>query len=60
MAEKFVRAVAGELFTLLTHPTLATPDLDDVARAIRKVVNGYENACLPCLPAGRRQAGING
>ena len=34
--------LAGELFTLLVHPTLAASDLDDVARAIGKVVNGYE------------------
>jgi perosamine synthetase len=42
--------LAGELFTLLVHPTLAAVDLDDVVRAIRKVVNGYETACPP---AGR-------
>jgi len=30
--------LAGELFTLLVHPTVDTADLDDVAAAIRKVV----------------------
>jgi len=29
--------LAGELFTLLVHPTVTTADLDDVARAIGKV-----------------------
>ncbi len=29
--------LAGELFTLLVHPTVETGDLDDVAEAIRKV-----------------------
>ena len=32
--------LAGELFTLLVHPTVTTADLDDVAEAIRKVVRG--------------------
>ncbi len=32
--------VDGELFTLLVHPTVTTADLDDVVRAIGKVVNG--------------------
>lgn len=35
--------LAGELFTPLVHPTLATSDPDDVVRAIGKVVNGCEN-----------------
>ncbi len=30
--------LAGELFTLLVHPTLTAADLDDVVAAIRKVV----------------------
>jgi len=30
--------LAGELFTLLVHPTVETGDLDDVVAAIRKVV----------------------
>ena len=30
--------LAGELFTLLVHPTVETVDLDDVVEAIRKVV----------------------
>jgi len=38
MAEEFVRTAAGELFTLLVRPTLAAADLDDVARAMGKVV----------------------
>ena len=29
--------LAGELFTLLVHPTLRPEDLDDVVRAIEKV-----------------------
>lgn len=29
--------IAGELFTLLVHPTVTTADLDDVVEAIRKV-----------------------
>ena len=33
--------LAGELFTLLVHPTLAASDLDDVVMAIEKVVNRY-------------------
>jgi perosamine synthetase len=33
--------LAEELFTLLVHPTLTTSDLDDVVRAIGKVVNRY-------------------
>ena len=33
--------LAGELFTLLVHPTLTTADLDDVARAIGKVAEAY-------------------
>jgi perosamine synthetase len=32
--------IAGELFTLLVHPTVETADLDDYAAAIRKVVAG--------------------
>jgi perosamine synthetase len=32
--------LAGELFTLLVHPTVETADLDDVVAAIRKVVWG--------------------
>lgn len=32
--------LAGELFTLLVHPTVETADLDDVVEAIRKVVQG--------------------
>ena len=32
--------LAGELFTLLVHPTVTTADLDDVVAAIRKVVAG--------------------
>ncbi len=32
--------LAGELFTLLVHPTATTADLDDVARAIGKVISG--------------------
>ncbi len=35
--------LAGELFTLLVHPTLATADLDDVARAIGKVTEAFRN-----------------
>jgi perosamine synthetase len=30
--------LAGELFTLLVHPTVTTADLDDVVEAIRKVL----------------------
>lgn len=30
--------IAGELFTLLVHPTVTTADLDDVVGAIRKVL----------------------
>ena len=30
--------LAGELFTLLVHPTITTADLDDVVEAIRKVI----------------------
>ncbi|HEU4759050.1 MAG TPA: DegT/DnrJ/EryC1/StrS family aminotransferase, partial [Dehalococcoidia bacterium] len=33
--------LAGEMFTLLVHPTVATADLDDVVRAIRKVAAVY-------------------
>jgi perosamine synthetase len=33
--------LAGELFTLLVHPTLTTSDLDDVVQAIAKVANRY-------------------
>ncbi|MEE8346711.1 MAG: DegT/DnrJ/EryC1/StrS family aminotransferase [Dehalococcoidia bacterium] len=33
--------LAGELFTLLVHPTLTAADLDDMVRAIGKVVNRY-------------------
>ena len=32
--------LAGELFTLLVHPTVTTADLDDVVQAIRKAVRG--------------------
>ncbi len=32
--------LAGELFTLLVHPTVTAADLDDVVAAIRKVVAG--------------------
>ena len=32
--------LAGELFTLLVHPTVETADLDDVVAAIRKVLRG--------------------
>jgi dTDP-4-amino-4,6-dideoxygalactose transaminase len=32
--------LAGELFTLLVHPTVATVDLDDVVAAVRKVLGG--------------------
>jgi len=32
--------LAGELFTLLVHPTVTAKDLDDVVAAIRKVVAG--------------------
>jgi perosamine synthetase len=32
--------LAGELFTLLVHPTVETADLDDVVEAIRKVLRG--------------------
>ncbi len=35
--------LAGELFTLLVHPTLATADLDDVARAIGKATEAFRN-----------------
>ena len=31
--------IAGELFTLLVHPTVTTTDLDDVVEAIRKVLD---------------------
>ncbi len=34
---------AAELFTLLVHPTLTTADLDDVVKAVGKVVNRYES-----------------
>lgn len=30
--------IAGELFTLLVHPTVTTSDLDDVVEAVRKVL----------------------
>jgi dTDP-4-amino-4,6-dideoxygalactose transaminase len=30
--------LAGELFTLLVHPTVKTGDLDDVVAALRKVL----------------------
>jgi dTDP-4-amino-4,6-dideoxygalactose transaminase len=33
--------LAGELFTLLVHPTMTTSDLDDVVRAIGKVAEAY-------------------
>jgi len=33
--------LAGELFTLLVHPTLTTADLDDYVRAIGKVAGAY-------------------
>jgi perosamine synthetase len=33
--------LAGELFTLLVHPTLTTADLDDYVHAIRKVTEAY-------------------
>jgi perosamine synthetase len=33
--------LAGEVFTLLVHPTLTTSDLDDVVQAIAKVANRY-------------------
>ena len=36
--------LAGELFTLLVHPTLSTRDLDDYARAIVKVAEAYGRA----------------
>jgi len=36
--------LAGELFTLLVHPTLTTADLDDVVAAIRKVAAGMSSA----------------
>jgi len=36
--------LAGELFTLLVHPTLRADDLDDYARAIGKVVAGLGGA----------------
>jgi len=32
--------LAGELFTLLVHPTVTTADLDDVVAALQKVVRG--------------------
>jgi len=32
--------LAGELFTLLVHPTVGTGDLDDVVEAVGKVVRG--------------------
>ncbi len=32
--------LAGELFTLLVHPTVTTADLDDVVRAMGKVLKG--------------------
>lgn len=32
--------IAGELFTLLVHPTVETRDLDDYVTAIRKVIDG--------------------
>jgi perosamine synthetase len=35
--------LAGELFTLLAHPTVTTADLDDVVRAIEKVVEAYRS-----------------
>ena len=35
--------LASELFTLLVHQTVMTADLDDVVRAIGKVINGYGN-----------------
>jgi perosamine synthetase len=35
--------LAGELFTLLVHPTLTASDLDDVVQAIAKVVNRCQN-----------------
>ena len=31
-------SLSGQLFTLLVHPTVGTSDLDDVIRAIRKVI----------------------
>ena len=33
--------LAGELFTLLVHPTVTTSDLDDVVAAIRKVAAAF-------------------
>ena len=36
--------LAGELFTLLVHPTVTTADLDDVVEAIRKVVSALSKA----------------
>ena len=36
--------LAGELFTLLVHPTVTTTDLDDVVTAIRKVLGGLRPA----------------
>ncbi len=35
--------LAGELFTLLVHPTVTAPDLDDVVTAIRKVSHRMRN-----------------
>ncbi|HLB26598.1 MAG TPA: DegT/DnrJ/EryC1/StrS family aminotransferase [Dehalococcoidia bacterium] len=35
--------LAGELFTLLVHPTLTTEDLDDYVRAIEKVAGAYHS-----------------
>ena len=32
--------LAGDLFTLLVHPTVTGSDLDDVAEALRKVFGG--------------------
>jgi dTDP-4-amino-4,6-dideoxygalactose transaminase len=34
--------LAGELFTLLVHPTVETADLDDVVEAIGKVTAGLK------------------
>jgi perosamine synthetase len=35
--------LAGELFTLLVHPTVTPADLDDVAEAVRKAVAGLRS-----------------
>jgi dTDP-4-amino-4,6-dideoxygalactose transaminase len=35
--------LAGELFTLLVHPTVGTSDLDDVVEAVGKVRSALQH-----------------